>query len=155
MAGEFQGKVVVITGGSRGIGRGIAVAFAREGAQTVIASSSEVNLAAATKMIAQAGAAPMSVVGDLRKLEGCEQLFDRVKEKFNRCDILVNSAGATKAGNFPDLPDEAWMDGYALKLFGCVRMCRAFWPMLKSANGFVVNIGGGAARSPGADFSIG
>ena len=64
-------------------------------------------------------------------------------------------AGATKAGNFVDLPDEAWMDGYALKLFGCVRMCRAFWPMLKSANGVVVNIGGGAARSPGADFSIG
>jgi NAD(P)-dependent dehydrogenase (short-subunit alcohol dehydrogenase family) len=78
-----------------------------------------------------------------------------VKAKFGRCDILVNSAGATKAGNFVDLPDEAWMDGYALKLFGCVRMCRAFWPMLKSANGFVVNIGGGAARSPGADFSIG
>ena len=47
------------------------------------------------------------------------------------------------------------MDGYALKLFGCVRMCRAFWPLLKAANGFVVNIGGGAARSPGADFSIG
>jgi 3-oxoacyl-[acyl-carrier protein] reductase len=48
MAGEFQGKVVVITGGSRGIGRGIAVAFAREGAQTVIASSSEANLAKQT-----------------------------------------------------------------------------------------------------------
>jgi NAD(P)-dependent dehydrogenase (short-subunit alcohol dehydrogenase family) len=47
------------------------------------------------------------------------------------------------------------MDGYSLKLFGCVRMCRAFWPMLKEAQGSVVNIGGGAARSPGADFSIG
>ena len=156
MAGEFAGKVVVITGGSRGIGREIAVDFAKAGAQTVIVSSSADNLAAATKTIGAAGGpAPLAITADLRKLEGVQQVFSTVKDKFGRCDILVNSAGATKAGNFVDLPDEAWMDGYALKLFGCVRMCRAFWPMLKAANGFVVNIGGGAARSPGADFSIG
>src|SRR5258708_3264473 len=156
MPGEFAGKVAVITGGSRGIGREIAVDFAKAGAQTVIVSSSDANLAAATKTIGAAGGpAPLAITADLRKLEGVQQVFDAVKAKFGRCDILVNSAGATKAGNFVDLPDEAWMDGYALKLFGCVRMCRAFWPMLKSANGFVVNIGGGAARSPGADFSIG
>jgi 3-oxoacyl-[acyl-carrier protein] reductase len=156
MPGEFAGKVAVITGGSRGIGREIAVDFAKAGAQTVIVSSSDANLAAATKTIAAAGGpAPLAITADLRKLEGVQQVFDTVKAKFGRCDILVNSAGATKAGNFVDLPDEAWMDGYALKLFGCVRMCRAFWPMLKSANGFVVNIGGGAARSPGADFTIG
>ena len=156
MPGEFAGKVVVVTGGSRGIGREIAVEFAKGGAQTVVVSSSPDNLAAATKIIAAAGGpAPLSIAADLRKLEGVQQVFKTVKEKFNRCDILVNSAGATKAGNFVDLPDEAWMAGYALKLFGCVRMCRTFWPMLKAANGFVVNIGGGAARSPGADFSIG
>jgi NAD(P)-dependent dehydrogenase (short-subunit alcohol dehydrogenase family) len=156
MPGEFAGKVAVITGGSRGIGREIAVDFAKAGAQTVIVSSSDSNLAAAAKTIGAAGGpAPLAITADLRKLEGIQQVFDTVKGKFGRCDILVNSAGATKAGNFVDLPDEAWMDGYALKLFGCVRMCRAFWPMLKSANGFVVNIGGGAARSPGADFSIG
>jgi NAD(P)-dependent dehydrogenase (short-subunit alcohol dehydrogenase family) len=156
MPGEFAGKVAVITGGSRGIGREIAVDFAKAGAQTVIVSSSDANLAAAAKTIGAAGGpAPLAINADLRKLEGVQQVFNTVKDKFGRCDILVNSAGATKAGNFVDLPDEAWMDGYALKLFGCVRMCRAFWPMLKSANGFVVNIGGGAARSPGADFSIG
>jgi NAD(P)-dependent dehydrogenase (short-subunit alcohol dehydrogenase family) len=156
MPGEFAGKVAVITGGSRGIGREIAVDFAKAGAQTVIVSSSDANLAAAAKTIGAAGGpAPLAINADLRKLEGVQQVFNTVKDRFGRCDILVNSAGATKAGNFVDLPDEAWMDGYALKLFGCVRMCRAFWPMLKSANGFVVNIGGGAARSPGADFSIG
>jgi len=155
MAGQFQGKVVVVTGGSRGIGRAIAVAFAREGAQTVIASSSEANLASAAKTVAQAGPEPLVVVGDLRKLDGCQQLAARVQERFKRCDILVNSAGATKAGNFVDLPDEAWMDGYALKFFGCVRMCRLLWPLLKQSQGHVVNIIGGAARSPGADFTIG
>src|SRR5262249_25466387 len=63
-------------------------------------------------------------------------------------DVFVH----TRAGNFTELPDQAWIDGYALKFFGCVRMCRLFWPMLKAAQGCVVNIGGGAARSPGADF---
>ena len=156
MPGEFQGKVVVITGGSRGIGREIAVDFAKAGAQTVIVSSSETNLAAATKTVAAAGGpAPLAIAVNLKTLDGCQQVLKQVKDKFKRCDILVNCAGATKAGNFVDLPDEAWMDGYALKLFGCVRMCRLFWPMLKAAQGHVVNIIGGAARTPGADFTIG
>ena len=155
MPGQFQGKVAVITGGSRGIGRAIAAAFAREGAQTVIASSSEANLAAASKVIAQAGAAPLTVAGDLRTLAGCQQVLAHVQERLKRCDILVNSAGATRAGNYFDLPDDAWLDGYALKFFGCVRMCRLFWPLLKDAQGHVVNIIGGAARSPGPDFLIG
>jgi NAD(P)-dependent dehydrogenase (short-subunit alcohol dehydrogenase family) len=155
MAGEFQGKVVVVTGGSRGIGREIALEFTRQGAQTAIVSSSEANLAAAVKTIAAAGAAPLSIATDLRTLDGCQRAFDAVKAKFNRCDILVNSAGATRAGNFVDLPDEAWMDGYALKFFACVRMSRLLWPMLKAAQGHVVNISGGGARSPGADFTIG
>jgi NAD(P)-dependent dehydrogenase (short-subunit alcohol dehydrogenase family) len=156
MSSEFANKVAVITGGSRGIGREIAVEFARAGAQTVIVSSSADNLAAATKTIAAAGGPPpLPIAADLRTLEGCQQVFDQVKDRFNRCDILVCSAGATRAGNFVELPDQAWIDGYALKFFGCVRMCRLFWPMLKAAQGFVVNIGGGAARSPGADFSIG
>ncbi len=156
MPGEFSGKVAVIAGGSRGIGREIAVEFARGGAQTVIVSSSAENLAAAAKTVAAAGGPPpLTLEADLRKLEGCQQVLDAVKAKFDRCNILVCSAGATRAGNFVDLPDEAWLDGYSLKLFGCVRMCRLFWPMLKTAQGFVVNIGGGAARSPGADFSIG
>ena len=156
MPGEFQGKVVVITGGSRGIGREIAVDFAKAGAQTVIVSSSETNLASASKTVAAAGGpAPVAIAVNLKTLDGCQQVLKQVEDKFKRCDILVNSAGATKAGNFVDLPDDAWMDGYALKFFGCVRMCRMFWPLLKTAQGHVVNIIGGAARTPGADFTIG
>jgi 3-oxoacyl-[acyl-carrier protein] reductase len=155
MAGEFDGKIVVISGASRGIGRGIALAFAREGAQTVLASSSEQNLAAAAKAIAAEGPQPLTVAGDLRKLEACEQLFKRVNERFQRCDVLVNNAGATRAGAFLELPDAVWLDGFALKFFGCLRLTRLFWPLLKASQGSVVNIVGGAARTPDAEFLIG
>jgi 3-oxoacyl-[acyl-carrier protein] reductase len=153
--GEFKGKVVVVTGGSRGIGRGIAAAFAREGAQTVLASSSEQNLSAAAKAVAAQGAPPVTVAGDLRTLAACEQLFRRVNESFGRCDVLVNNAGATRAGNFLDLPDEVWLDGFALKFFGAVRLTRLFWPLLKSAQGHLVNIIGGAARTVEPEFLVG
>jgi 3-oxoacyl-[acyl-carrier protein] reductase len=157
--GEFDGKVVVVTGGSRGIGRAIAAAFAREGAQTVLAASSAQNLADVTKAIVEGSEPrvlePMTVTTDLRELTGCKAVAAAVRERCKRCDILVNNAGATQAGNFFDLPDSAWIDGYALKLFGCVRMTRLLWPMLKEVQGHVVNIIGFAARTPGSDFLIG
>jgi 3-oxoacyl-[acyl-carrier protein] reductase len=152
--GEFSGKVAVITGGSRGIGRAIASALAREGAQTVIAASSAENLAVAAREMTGAPV-PTTIMADLRELVGCEQVLAAVQAQFARCDILVNNAGATRAGNFFDLPDAAWLDGFALKFFGCVRMTRLFWPLLKEAQGHVVNIIGTAARNPGADFLIG
>jgi 3-oxoacyl-[acyl-carrier protein] reductase len=155
MSGEFKDKIVVISGGSRGIGLGIALAFARGGAQTVLASSSEQNLAAAAKAVAALGPQPFTAAGDLRRLDACERLFAEVNDRFQRCDVLVNNAGATRAGAFLELPDAAWLDGYALKFFGCVRLTRLFWPLLKAAHGNVVNIVGGAARTPEAEFLIG
>ena len=156
MPGEFQDKVVVITGGSRGIGRAIAVAFAREGASCVVAASSAANLAEAAKTVARAGGPePMTIAGDLRTLAGCEQVFAKVSERHKRCDILVNCAGATRAGDFLNIPDEAWLDGFALKFFGAVRLSRLFWPLLTAAHGHVVNIIGGAARTVEPEFLVG
>jgi 3-oxoacyl-[acyl-carrier protein] reductase len=156
MAGEFRGKVVVVSGGSRGIGRAIAHAFAKEGAQTVLASSSEANLRQAVALIAETGAPkPDFCAADLRQLQGCEKVFEAVKDRHGRCDILVNSAGATRAGAFLELGGDVWQDGFALKFFGCVHLCRLFWAMLKDAQGHVVNIIGGAARTPDPEFLIG
>lgn len=156
MGSEFSEKVVVVTGASRGIGRAIAQAFAREGADVALAASSPERLAVAAGTITAAGGQPPLVCPvDLRTEEGCEAVYRAVSARYGRCDVLVNCAGATRAGSFFDLPDGAWHDGFALKFFACVRLSRLFWPMLKTAHGHVVNIIGGAARTPDPEFLIG
>lgn len=153
---EFTGNIVVVSGGSRGIGRGIAGAFASQGAGVVLAASSPANLQQAADAIGrETGNRPDICAADLRRPDGCEQVHRFVSERHGRCDILVNSAGATRAGAFLDLPESAWQDGFALKFFGCVNLCRLFWPMLRASRGHVVNIIGGAARTPDAEFLIG
>jgi 3-oxoacyl-[acyl-carrier protein] reductase len=69
--------------------------------------------------------------------------------------VLVNNAGATRAGKFFELPNDAWADGFALKFRAAVRLTRLFWPLLKEAHGNIVDIIGSAVRSPGPDFLIG
>lgn len=156
MADEFKDKIVVVSGGSRGIGRGIALAFAKEGAQTILAAANEDNLRQTADTIAQSGGRkPEICAGDLRQLSGCESVHRFVKDRYGRCDILVNSAGATRAGSFLDLPDDLWLDGFSLKFFACMRLSRLFWPMLRDAQGHVININGGAARTPDPGFMIG
>ena len=65
-----------------------------------------------------------------------------MRREFGRLDILVNNAGATKRGDFFELTDADWADGYALKFFAHVRLARAAWPLLKARKGSFVSIGG-------------
>jgi NAD(P)-dependent dehydrogenase (short-subunit alcohol dehydrogenase family) len=156
MYNEFDNKIVVVAGGSGGIGRGIAAAFASYGAQIVLVSKTKAALLSAADAVGKvATRQPDIFEADLRTLEGCTSVQEYIAEHYGTCDILVNAAGATRAGNFLEQTDEEWLDGFALKFFGTVRLSRAFWPMLKSANGHIVNIIGGAARTPDAEFLVG
>ena len=74
---------------------------------------------------------------------------------FGRIDTLVNNAGATKRGDFFELADEEWHDGFALKFFGAMRLCRAAWTHLQRANGSIINIVGVGGRTASAEFTIG
>lgn len=148
----FDGKVAFVSGGSKGIGLAVARKLAGEGARVFLAASNTERLqAAADSLPGEAG----FHAADLRSLEGCEAAAGASLDKFGRCDILINAAGATKGGIFPDQPDEEMLDGFALKFHGAVRLSRALWPALKAANGTVINIVGGFARTPAADFMVG
>jgi NAD(P)-dependent dehydrogenase (short-subunit alcohol dehydrogenase family) len=76
-------------------------------------------------------------------------------EAYGAIDIVVNNAGATRRGDFLEMPDADWVDGFALKFFGAVRLARAAWPHLKQTRGSVLNIIGVGGRTPGAEFTIG
>ncbi len=153
---ELEGKIAVVTGGSRGIGRAIASGLAQEGADLVISARTQETLDATGAAISSAtGRRVVPVSADLSTLDGCETLHREVMSAFDRVDILINCAGATRSGPFLELPDELWQDGFNLKFFGAVRLSRLFWPELAESHGSVVHIVGGMARTPNPNFAIG
>lgn len=156
MTKRFDGKIAFISGGSRGIGRAIALRLASEGADVMITGSQERHLDAAASTIAEKSSGKvLSHAADLRDMAGCEAAFAAHKAAFGGCDILVHSAGATKGGAFPGQPDADFQDGFALKFHAAVRLCRLFWPSLVASHGNVVMIVGGAARTPDHKFMVG
>jgi NAD(P)-dependent dehydrogenase (short-subunit alcohol dehydrogenase family) len=149
---SLAGKTAIITGGSRGIGLAIAKTLAASGAEIMIVGSNAENLAKAKDSIVGTVA---THAADLRTLSGCESAFAAFQSEYNKCDIFVHSAGATKGGIFPAQPDEDFIDGFALKFHAGVRMSRLLWPLLKAAHGTVIMIIGGASRTPDAGFMVG
>ena len=153
---ELEGKVAVVTGGSRGIGKAIAGRLAEEGADVVISARTAETLELAAKAISEATSRrAVAVAADLSTVEGCETLYKEAVSAFDHIDILVNCAGATKSGPFLELSDDIWQSGFDLKFFGAVRLSRLFWPHLVESHGSVVHIIGGMARTPNPNFAIG
>jgi 3-oxoacyl-[acyl-carrier protein] reductase len=151
----LAGKVALVTGSSRGIGRGIAVALAQEGCDLVLTGTDEKALEGAAAAVAAHGGDVKTVALDLRKEDAAAALIEAAKSTYGRLDILVNNAGTTKRGDFLVLTDADWADGYALKFFAHVRLARAAWPLLKEGGGSLVAIGGTSGRVPTAGFTIG
>lgn len=152
---KLENKVAIVTGGSRGIGRAIALRLARDGARVVVAARTADTLNAVVKEIASSGGMAASIVADLREPATPALVAEFAVKTFGGIDIVVNNAGATKRGEFVQLSDDDWADGFALKFFGAVRLTRAAWPHLKERAGSVLNISGAGGRTPGAEFTIG
>jgi 3-oxoacyl-[acyl-carrier protein] reductase len=150
----LTGKVALVTGSSRGIGRGVALTLAQEGCDVMLTGRDEAALREVTSAIGQHGRTAKYCPLDLREEKAAETLVAAVREGFGRL-LLVNNAGATKRGDFLALTDADWADGYALKFFAHVRLSRAAWPLLRDVGGSVVTIGGTGGRMPTAAFTIG
>jgi 3-oxoacyl-[acyl-carrier protein] reductase len=151
----LQGKVAVVSGSSRGIGRAIAIRLARQGAHCILCARDVEALAAVAREINSSGGSAGLIALDLRLPEAPGLLVDFAIARFGRLDIVVNNAGATRRGEFTALTDDDWADGFALKFFGAVRLTRAAWPHLKATQGSVLNIAGVGGRTPGAAFAVG
>src|SRR6266853_450765 len=152
---ELTGTVALVTGSSRGIGRGIALTLAQEGCDVMLTGRDEAALREVAASIEKRGRTAKYQGLDLRDEEAAAALVAAVKESFGRLDILVNNAGTTRRGDFLSLTDADWADGYALKFFAHVRLSRAAWPLLREARGSLVTIGGTSGRIPIAAFTIG
>jgi len=138
---ELDGKTALVTGGSKGIGKAIAIGLAREGARVAICARDKATL--------EQVEAEVRIPADLSRLPEVERVVATARERLGRIDILVNNAGAIRGGAFLDIPDQQWSDDWSLKLLGYIRMCRAVFPLMKAqGGGRVVNVVGAAARNP-------
>lgn len=149
---ELSGKVAIVTGASRGIGRAIAETLAAEGMHLTLAARSRElldDLAGSLKTPSLVQAV------DLREPDVPAAVIAATVARFGRLDLLVNNAGAAKRGDFLDLSDADWDDGYRLKFFGAMRCARAAWPHLRKSGGAIINIVGIGGRTGTAEFTIG
>ena len=151
----LKGKVALVTGSSRGIGRGIALAFANEGCDLLLTGRDQAALDDVAAAIRAKGRKAVVSVLDLREPAAPKALVEAVRREFGHLDILISNAGTTKRGDFFALTDADWEEGYALKFFAHVRLARAAWPLLKARRGSLISIGGTSGRKPEKQFTIG
>jgi 3-oxoacyl-[acyl-carrier protein] reductase len=151
----LAGKVALVTGASRGIGRGVALTLAQEGCDVMLTARDKAAVAETAAEIGKLGRKAVIEISDLREPKAADMVAAATQRAFGRLDILVNNAGATKRGDFRALSDEDWKDGFELKFFAHMRLARACWAMLAQNKGSIVNIAGVGGREPEAEFGIG
>jgi 3-oxoacyl-[acyl-carrier protein] reductase len=146
----LDGKIVFITGGSKGIGKQCARVFAEEGCTVVITARGQELLEEAAQELADAtGQKIVSIAGDMSKPEEVERAVSEAVDSFGRIDILVTCAGSSPGGLLEDLTDDEWFSSLNLKFMGYVRACRAVLPRMKEQrSGSVVLVVGNDGLKP-------
>jgi NAD(P)-dependent dehydrogenase (short-subunit alcohol dehydrogenase family) len=156
---NLHGKIAIVTGGSSGIGLACAKTLFAEGANVVIAAHEGVEEAA--DLIQQAisvkgKAGVIAVKSDLSIAGQAKEVVNKTIDRFGKIDILVNCAGAARAGAFLELTDQDFLDAWNLKLLGYIRMVKEVVPhMMKQKDGRIINIVGAAAKTPSTTFLAG
>ncbi|NQU69550.1 MAG: SDR family NAD(P)-dependent oxidoreductase, partial [Rhodospirillales bacterium] len=139
---RLDGKSALITGGSQGLGKGMALKFADAGANVAIIARGQESLDAAKAEIDAAGPGSVHAFScDLMDAAATNDAFASAQAAMGQIDILVNNAGTSRAGPFEDITDEEWHMDFELKLFAAVRLCRAALPGMKSRRwGRIINV---------------
>jgi len=146
---KLSGKVAIVTGGSRGIGKATASLLAQHGANVVITSKNNSSLQNAAKEMNNV----VSIPGDIRKNADVENVVKVTLEKFGRIDILVNNAGIfPKVKPLHEISEEEWNDVIDINLTGQFRFTKAVIPHLMKTNGCIVNVSSDAGLKSFENF---
>lgn len=143
----WQEKVVLVTGGSSGLGRVIAEMFAAAGARLVIVGLEADAVQQTAREIGQRGSEVLGIAADITRQEDVDRLMAESLGRFGRIDVLVNNAGRSMRGKILDTTPEQFRELMELNLIALVRCTRAAAPELLKRRGHVVNIGSLAAKS--------
>jgi len=148
---HLTGKVVLITGGTDGLGGALADRLVEEGARVAVCGRDTDRLAATEERLRRAGGDVLAVRADVTQLLDIERFFQAAVERWGRLDGLVNNAGKSAAGRVDQVPDDVWLEDLNLKVLGAVRCTRLAVPYLAAAgDGSIVNVLAIAAKAPGA-----
>jgi len=141
----LTGKTALITGGGRGIGRSIALAFAREGARIAVAARTAEQV---EQVASEIGNGAIALVCDVADPESVARMFSEMRERFGDADILVNNAGVAESATVVNTTDELWHKHLSINLSGTFYCTRAALPaMLKKGWGRVINIASIAGKT--------
>jgi 3-oxoacyl-[acyl-carrier protein] reductase len=146
----LRGKAVLVTGSSKGIGRSIALAFAREGCQVAINGRHAGELEAAADQMRVAGGTVHPIVADVTEAEGARRAVVETVRHFGSIHVLVNNAGGVgRFAAFDELTDEEWLDVFRLNVLSAVRASRAALPYIQKQKwGRIINISSESGIQP-------
>jgi len=147
MMSKLEGKVALVTGGGQGVGRGIALALAAEGAHIAIAGRTQSKLLEVAKEIRAHGVDAHTVVCDVKDLDSLAAMVDAVIEHFARLDILVNNAQQPAMGTLLEMAEESFVDCWNSGPFATFRLMRLCYPHLRGS-GVIINLGSSTAVNP-------
>ena len=144
---------IMITGAGSGLGRELALRWAREGCQLALADVNEAGLAETLKLVREAGGDGFTQRCDVRDYSQLTALAQACEERLGGIDVVINNAGVASGGFFNELSLEDWDWQIAINLMGVVKGCKAFLPLLQKSHGKIINIASMAALMQGPAMS--
>ena len=149
----LEGRVAVVTGASRGIGRRVALELAREGCRLVVCARGAEALDDVCEELGREGVDALAVAVDLISPSAAEEVVTRAKERFDRLDVLVNNAGVARPRRLLALTEDDWQESFQLNFFAAVRLSAACVPsMIEQGWGRIVNVASTSGQEPDPYF---